>query len=232
MTCKKTLIVVRNVVMLFAAAMIIILLSVNAIVCGTTRERIVSVERAALLSEEFDCILVLGAGVKADGSPSNMLEDRLTVGVELYFAEASDCLLMSGDHMQHDYNEVGVMKSYAEAAGVPGNRIFLDHAGLSTYESLWRAKEIYGVEKVLIATQRYHLHRALYIAKALGMEAYGVSADLRTYRDQGFLTLREVVARNKDFVFSLVKPAAQYLGEAVDLSGDGDATNENPLLSQ
>lgn len=134
--------------------------------------------------------------------------------------------------MRIDYNEVGVMKRHAVAAGVPSNVIFLDHAGLSTYESIWRAKELYGVKRVLIVTQEYHLYRALYVAEQMGLTAYGVSADLRPYRGQTVRELREVAARAKDLVFAQFKPLPTYLGEKVDLSGDGDATNENPLWEQ
>lgn len=210
----------------------LLLLTVNLIMYGTVKGRIVDVDNAAALAEDFDCILVLGAGVKADGTPSSMLEDRLEIGIELYFAGASDRLLMSGDHMQHNYDEVGAMKAHAIEAGVPSNVIFLDHAGLSTYESLWRAKELYGVERVLIVTQEYHLYRSLYVAQKLGMEAYGVSADLRPYRGQSLRELREIVARAKDFVYSYAKPAPTYLGDPVDLSGDGDSTNVNKLLDE
>lgn len=208
------------------------LLTVNLLMWLTVRNRIVDVDNAAALEEEFDCILVLGAGVKADGTPSSMLEDRLEIGIELYFAGASDRMLMSGDHMQHNYDEVTVMKQHAIEAGVPSNVIFLDHAGLSTYESIWRAKELYGVETVLIVTQEYHLYRALYLAQEMGMDAYGISADLRPYRTQTVRELREIVARVKDFAYSKWKPVPTYLGEPVDLRGDGDSTNENKLLEE
>lgn len=213
-------------------AVLLTVLTVNLLMWGTVKARIVDVDNAAALEEKFDCILILGAGVKADGTPSSMLEDRLEIGTELYFAGASERLLMSGDHMQHDYDEVGVMKRYAIEAGVPSSVVFLDHAGLSTYESMWRAKELYGVEKVLIVTQEYHLYRALYLAQEMGMDAYGISSDLRPYRAQTVRELREIVARVKDFVFVRIKPDPTYLGDPVDLSGDGDSTNENKLLGE
>lgn len=209
---------------------VVAVLVVNLTVWGTEEGKIITAEQAATLEEPFDCILVLGAGVWADGSPSPMLQDRLEVAMELYFSEVSDRLLMSGDHMQHDYNEVGVMKQYAVSAGVPSEVIFLDHAGLSTYESVWRAKEIYEAERILIVTQEYHLYRALYIADALGMEAYGVAADLRPYKNQTGRDVREWVARVKDFAYAHIQPKSTYLGDSVDLRGNGDATNDNPLF--
>lgn len=216
----------------FLLLMLLLLLFVNLLIYGSVKNRILDVDNAAALEGSFDCILVLGAGVKADGTPSSMLEDRLEISIELYFADASDRLLMSGDHMQSDYDEVGAMKRHATDAGVPSNAVFLDHAGLSTYESMWRAKELYGAENVLIVTQEYHLYRALYVAQELGMNAYGISADLRPYRGQIIRELREIVARAKDFVFAKWKPEPTYLGDPVDLAGDGDSTNVNKLLDE
>ena len=210
--------------------LVLFVISLNIVVWLRTRTHIVDVEQAADWEGEFDCILVLGAGVKANGEPSHMLEDRLKVGVRLYEIGASPRLLMSGDHMRVDYDEVGAMKHYAVEAGVPSNVIFLDHAGLSTYESMWRAKEIFGAKKILIVTQGYHLYRAIYIAEALGMEAHGVAADLRPYRKIVLYKTREAAARVKDFFYVRSKPQPTYLGEAVDLSGDGDSTNVNKFL--
>lgn len=227
---KPFAVVIRVLAVIFVAVLLFVL-AVNLLVWSTVKNRIVDVDNA-IMDEEFDCILILGAGVRADGTPSSMLEDRLEIGIELYFAGASDRILMSGDHMQRDYDEVTVMKRHATDAGVPGKVIFLDHAGLSTYESIWRAKEIYGVDKVLIVTQEYHLYRALYTAKVLGMEAYGVSSDLRPYSKQTFREARELVARVKDFVFAHVKPEPTYIGDPIDLSGDGDSTNTNPFWSK
>ena len=212
-----------------ALVVVLIFLILNLFVVGSTRKQILSVEAASEMEQPFDCILVLGAGVWVGGTPSPMLEDRLLVAEKLYFAGASERLLMSGDHMEHDYDEVGVMKRHAVEAGISSRVIFLDHAGLSTYDSMWRAKEVYGAERVLIVTQTYHLYRAIYIAEQLGMTAYGVSADLRPYRKQLTRELREVAARSKDLVYAKLKLSATYQGDTVDLSGDGDTTNENPF---
>ncbi len=206
-------------------------LSLNLLVFAKTRDRILTTDEVVGLDKDFDCILVLGAGVR-NGEPSPMLADRLEIGVELYFADVCDTLLMSGDHMQADYDEVGAMKRYAIQAGVPSQCIFLDHAGLSTYESMWRAKNIYGARRVLIVTQEYHLLRAVYVAEQLGLEAYGVASDQRAYRGRLVREVREVAARVKDVFFTMTKPQPTYLGDRVDLAGDGDATNENPLLAK
>ena len=117
------------------------------------------------------------------------------------------------------------MKQYALNAGVPSADIFMDHAGFSTYESIYRARDIFEAKKIIIVTQKYHLHRALHIAKAFGLEAYGVSADLRSYGGQTFRDIREILARNKDFVTSIIQPKPTYLGETIPVWGDGNLTN-------
>jgi vancomycin permeability regulator SanA len=201
------------------------LLLANGHVKRSTADQILAPEQAAAL-EDVDCILVLGCLVKADGTPSDMLYDRISVGVTLYQNGTSQKLLMSGDHGQKEYDEVNTMKTCAIDAGVPSEDVFMDHAGFSTYESVFRAKEIFGAKKIVIVTQEYHLHRALYVANALGMEAYGVSADLRGYSGQTKRDVREILARIKDMGYSLFKPAPTYLGDPISLDQSGDITND------
>ena len=199
-------------------------LIVNAYVKSSVKDRIISCEEASVL--EADCIIILGAGVRDDGSPSHMLEDRLLRGIEVYEAGASTKILMSGDHGREEYDEVNTMKNFAILRGVDSENIFMDHAGFSTYESMYRAKEIFGVKKVVVITQGYHLYRALYIANSLGLDAYGVSADLRTYRGQEYFNFREAIARIKDFFTVIVRPEPTYLGESIPIVGNGDITND------
>ena len=200
-------------------------LGINGYVVLRTQGQIISVQEAAKL-EGVDCILVLGCRVYEDGTPSHMLEDRLRRSVELYEAGAAPKLLMSGDHGQLEYDEVNAMKRYAVEAGIASSDVFMDHAGFSTYESLYRAKAIFGAKKVIIVTQQYHLHRALYIARRLGLEAWGVASDYRGYAGQILRDVREILARNKDFVTGIFLPEPTYLGEEIPLTGDGDVTND------
>ncbi|MBQ2805615.1 MAG: YdcF family protein [Clostridia bacterium] len=221
----KILLIAVCCVLIFAILGSSAVLIANAFVKGSTAPGILSPEEAAEL-EDVDCIIVLGCLVKADGTPSDMLADRISVGVSLYQNGTSPKLLMSGDHGQKEYDEVNTMKSCAIEAGVPSEDIFMDHAGFSTYESIYRAKEIFGADKIVIVTQEYHLHRALYVANALGIEAYGVSADLRSYAGQTKRDLREVLARIKDMAYALFKPLPTYLGDPISLDGSGDVTND------
>ena len=151
---------------------------VNVIVKRTTESRIVTAEEfrerdhvmGRLQDFGADCILVLGAGVREGGRPSLMLSDRLNTSISLYEADVCDRMLMSGDHGRIEYDEVNVMKDIAVEAGIPSEHIFMDHAGFSTYDSLYRARHIFQAKRVIIVTQQYHLYRALYIARSLGIE--------------------------------------------------------------
>ena len=201
------------------------LLGVNGYVKAVAKDAILLEEQAAELAD-VDCIIVLGCKVWEDGRPSHMLQDRLERAISLYRLGAAPKLLMSGDHGTQEYDEVNAMKQYAIDAGIPSEHIFMDHAGFSTYETVYRAKEIFGAEKVVIVTQQYHLYRALYIAEKLDVEAYGVASDYRTYAGQTMRDLREILARCKDFVTTILKPQPTYLGEAITVSGDGNITND------
>lgn len=205
---------------------VICLLGINAYVKSSASEKILTIEEAAKL-EDVDCILVLGCYVTPSGSPSDMLSDRLTQGIALYKAGAAPKILMSGDHGQTNYNEVAAMKKTAITCGVPSSDIFMDHAGFSTYESIYRAKEIFGAKKILIVTQEYHLYRALHLAKELDVTAYGISADLHSYWGQSKRDAREILARAKDFFYGIFKPDPTYLGSLISIKGDGDVTNDD-----
>lgn len=135
-------------------------------------------------------------------------------------------MLMSGDHGRKEYDEVNVMKQFAIDRNIASEHIFMDHAGFSTYESLYRAKYIFKADKIIIVTQKYHLYRALYIADKLGIKAYGVASDPRKYAGQRSRDLREVLARGKDFVYLILKPEPTYLGKTIAISGNGDLTND------
>ena len=198
---------------------------INRTVVKSAEDRILSPQEAAEL-EGVDCILVLGCLVKDNGAPSDMLSDRLRRGVELYDMGASGKLLMSGDHGREGYDEVSAMKRYALNAGVASADVFMDHAGFSTYESLYRARDVFCAKKIIIVTQEYHLYRALYIAEKLGLEAYGVHADYRGYTGQRSRDIREVLARVKDFGTSIFQPEPTYLGETIPVWGDGKVTND------
>lgn len=197
---------------------------INAYVKYSTKKYIIS-NRDYQKIGKVDCVIVLGAGIWGD-EPSPMLKDRIMTAVELYQEGVVSKIIMSGDHGRENYDEVKVMKRYAIENGVPSEDIFMDHAGFSTYESIYRAKEIFQAKKVIIVTQEYHLYRALYIASHLGLEAYGMPADKRSYSGQTYRELREILARNKDFIQCIFQPKPKYLGDIIPVSGDGNITND------
>jgi len=211
-------------IIILVIAVFLVFIIINSYVKSSTENLIISKDEA--LNINPDCIIVLGAGVRSDGTPSPMLQDRLITGIELYENGVSDRILMSGDHTKKGYDEVNIMKSYALNMGIPSEHVFMDHAGISTYDSIYRAKEIFQAERIVIVTQEYHLYRALYIAESLGVEAYGVSADVRIYAGQEVRELREKAARVKDFFKAALKPSSKIGGEAIPVSGNGDVTND------
>lgn len=200
-------------------------LLVNNYVISSTKNQLVTSNAAAEIND-IDCIIVLGCQVKENGKPSAMLKDRLDRAVELYKLGVAPKILMSGDHGRTNYNEVKAMKEYAVSHGVPSSDIFMDHAGFSTYETVYRAKEIFKCKKAVIVTQEYHIYRALFIANALDIEMYGVSSDYHTYRGQFMRDFREILARNKDFLTTIFKPEPTFLGDEIPISANGDITND------
>lgn len=177
---------------------------------------------------ESDAILVLGAYVSPDGLVSRVLEERLKVGYELYKQGKANRIIVSGDHSRKDYDEVNAMKKYYLDRQIPGEQIFMDHAGFTTYESMYRAKDIFGVEKVIVVTQKFHLPRAVFIARELGMEAYGVEAETGLYNQFVILknNVRESFARCKAFVVVAIKPKPTFLGDVIPVTGSGKATDD------
>ncbi len=155
-----------------------------------------------------------------------MLADRVETGLEAYFAGLAPVLLMSGDHGSEGYDEVGCMLGLAVEATVPVEDVFLDHAGFSTYESVLRAKEVFGVRSMVIVTQGYHLPRALYMAEKLGIDAVGIAADRRSYAGQFMRDIRETIARGKDMLGVWIGVEPTFLGDKISLDGDGRVTQE------
>ncbi len=196
----------------------IFVVGVNAYIKDKGDDTIITSEDSEKL-EDVDCIIVLGCLVMEDGTPSNILKDRLKTSVNLYKNGVAPKIIMSGDHSSEQYNEVASMKNYAVNAGVPSEDVFMDHAGFSTYETMYRAKEVFNAKKVVIVTQEYHLYRSVYIAEKLGMEAYGVASEYQLDET------REVLARCKDFMTTIIKPRPANLGATYSIKANGNMTN-------
>jgi SanA protein len=171
-----------------------------------------------------DCAVVLGAGLRDDGSPSDVLRDRLDESLALYRAGRVGRIIVSGDHRTAAYDEPNAMRAYLEANGVPAELIFMDHAGLDTYSSMWRARHVFGATRIVVVTQEFHLARAVWCARALGMKAEGSAADRHVYRGIAWLQVREVISRTKAVVDVTVGRTPHHDGPPIDLAGDGRAT--------
>ena len=222
---KRILLVCLVAAVILGVLAVALLLGINSWVKSSVRDYVLTEEQAAQLTD-MDCILVLGCKVGADGTLSHMLEDRLRQGVALYDLGAAPNLLMSGDHGTAEYDEVDAMKRYAVDAGIASQDVFMDHAGFSTYESVYRAKEVFQARRVIIVTQEYHLYRALMVAREMGLEAYGVAVNYRTYVGQTARDIREILARVKDFGMTIFWPEPTYLGDVIPISGNGELTHD------
>ena len=200
----------------------ILALVTNIVIIHGAKDHIVESPEEAPRAQ---CAIVLGARVTRDGTPFPMLTDRLATGVRLYELGKVDKLLLSGDHGQKSYDEVNAMLDYVLARGVPAEDIFTDHAGFDTYDTMYRARDVFLVESAIVVTQGYHLSRAVYIAKTLGLDAVGVGADLQTYKHPLRNETREVFARVKAVIQLHVTHATpKYLGPTIPITGDGRAT--------
>ena len=182
------------------ALVLIFLLTINFIVVFGAG-KITEGNKDYLIDKKYDAIVVLGAGLRKDGTPSNMLQDRLSGAIELYKKGVAPKIIVSGDCSGDDYDEVSAMKKYCVDNGVPDGDIIRDDAGFSTYETMDNVVNEMGYKNIIVVTQKYHVYRSVYLARRMGAEADGFSTD---YRDYIFFAqlkrdIREIVARVKDF---------------------------------
>ena len=201
---------------------VIITLFINLYMILSVNKQIINEEQ---VDKEYDAILILGCRVNGD-SPSLMLVKRLDKGIDIY-NKIHKKIIISGDNTRNDYDEVNVMGEYLLNSNVLAEDIVKDYAGINTYDSLYRLKEIFGVKKVIIITQKYHMYRALYIANNLDIEAIGVVADDIPQR---FVMLkneiREIFSRDKNFFKVIFKPKSKILGEKIDIYNNISLINE------
>ena len=202
-TYKKILLVLGVILLtVFVYAM-----GINYYVKYTVMDRIKDTDEI----KDVDTIIVLGAKVYDDGRLSLMLKDRLDKTIEVYNKLDIKKVIVSGDSEHKDYDETTKMKEYLINNGIPEESIVVDIYGLSTYDSIYRLKNVYDVNKTIIITQKYHLYRALYIANSLGIDVYGIPSGGEDYFGQTARELREILARNKDFLTSLFNVESSYL---------------------
>jgi SanA protein len=178
---------------------------------------------------EAPVAIVLGASVKTDGMPSHALEDRLQQALDLYRMHKVSKILLSGDHGRPEYDETNTMRRWLLERGLPPESLFCDHAGFTTYDTMARARRIFGVERAIVVTQRFHLPRALYTAAAVGLQAEGAGCDQRTYAKGLWFEVREIGARTKAFLEAgLLELDPRVLGPAIPITGDGRTSWDEP----
>jgi vancomycin permeability regulator SanA len=187
-------------VYLLSAALLFVLAvgAVNAVVIGTTTGNI----RDFSAEEGYTVAVVFGAKVHEGGTLSHMLSDRMDAAIELYRSGKVQKILVSGDG-RGQWSETKYMRLYAVANGVAAKDVIEDGEGYSTIETVTRAKEVFGIEKCVLVTQKYHLYRAIYASESLGMDVVGVNSDPRTYYGQLYRDIREILARVKDFAICI-----------------------------
>ena len=224
---KKYIKVLKKMMVTFICILVIILCGALVIINNVQAKGEKRIVTKDTLPEKVDAIIVLGAGVREDGTPSDILTDRLSTSLDILNMGVEGKLLLSGDHGREGYNEVGTMKDYIlKNSDIKEKDIFLDHAGFSTYDSIYRAKDIFKVESAIIVTNEYHLPRALYLAEKLGIDAYGYTSDKREYYYMDAYKKREKIAQLKDFLFvNVLKPEPKFLGDSIPVNtSDGRDT--------
>jgi vancomycin permeability regulator SanA len=207
-----------RIVIILILVLALAMTSINLYMLNYASKYIISAEKASRLSE-IDCIVVLGAGI-SNGRPSPILAERLDTGEDLFNKGVSKLLLLTGDNGSEHYNEVAAMRRYFlenENSKIKEENIYLDYAGFSTYDSMYRLREVFDAKNPVVVTQKYHLSRAIYIARNRGLNAVGVAPEDENYtgtKDQ----IREFIARFLIFFVVLSNKEPKYLGEKVPLT--------------
>jgi len=176
--------------------------------------------------EPIEVGMVLWASVQSNGTPSNILQDRLNAAAIFYKQEKVQKILVSWDNSTDQYNEPVAMQKYLIALWIPKDDIYLDYAGFDTYDSLYRARDIFNIQELVIFTQGFHLHRAIYIAKRLDMQVVWVTTDLNKYRNSNRNSIREIFARVKAFLeVEILRSKPTYLWDSIEIVSDEKIEN-------
>lgn len=208
---------VVKIVVRVSIIVVIAFVVINTYIINSTKSQIFAIQDNVTARQTA---LLLGARVYDDGRLSHVMEDRALTAIQLYQSGKVDKILISGDHGTSGYDEVNTIKDYLINQNVPQENIFTDHAGFDTYDSIYRARDIFEVDSMIIVTQKFHLPRAVYIANSLGVKSIGVVADRREYRDKERNQIRESVARIKAFLNVILKAEPKFLGNKIPITGD------------
>lgn len=193
-------------ILIFCLIMVLIVLEILVVMNRYGQKYILEMKDLPI---NCDTVIVLGAGIRPDGNPCDILVDRLDTGAKVYVRRISKTILLTGENSGEDYNELKVMRNwimnkYTEV-NVREQDLLIDNCGFCTFDSMYRAKSVFDIESAIISTNRYHLPRAIYIARKLGIDAYGIASDMREYDRMKEYKMREVLAQIKDFFLCLIK---------------------------
>ena len=214
----------KIIVAVFIVAVAVVVIP-NVVEFATQQSNVKPSDEIASSRKTYDCILVLGASMLPNGQPSTVLKDRLDIAVNLYRKGVAPKIVMSGDDSRAlSYDEVTNMKKYAVEQGIPSEDIFCDHAGINTYDSMYRARYVFNVESMVVVTQTYHQYRALFDASSFGIDCVGAPSDLNSYEKKLIFEIREKGARVSDMRKVIMRENATHLSEPVSLQQSGDVT--------
>jgi SanA protein len=203
-------------------ALVLLVVASNAYIVLSTRG-----EATSVISRlpHAQAAIVPGAQVNPDGTMSSMLADRVHRTAELWRAGKVDRILVSGDHGSWGYDEPDTMRAALMRAGVPGRDIFTDHAGFNTRATMVRAQRIFEVQSAILVTQGFHMDRALFLAKAAGIEVHGLTSDLHGYGQKKLQSdVREIFARVKAVGDTTIDTGGVMGGPQIPITGDGRAS--------
>ncbi|APG61343.1 hypothetical protein LPB144_01435 [Christiangramia salexigens] len=187
----------KKIILFFVIGLVLIIFLVLGVEAIFKRETADLIYRETSTLPEANTVIILGASVHADGKLSPILKDRVDTAIRLFEAGKVKNFLVTGDHRSDDYNEVAAMVNYLEKKGIADSLITADHAGLDTYDSMYRAGKLFGVDNAVVVTQAFHLPRTLYIASKLNLDYTGFTADQRAYTTEYRLKQREKLANFK-----------------------------------
>lgn len=204
------------ILLLVSSALVISVLATNTIIHFASKSYIY---KNIADAPEAQTVLIPGAAILLDGSLSPIFIDRVDMAINIYKTGKASKILVSGDNSTVSHNEVNPVRLYLMSKGIPDKDIFLDHAGFDTYSSMYRARNIFGVSSILISTQSFHMPRAVFIARRLGIKAYGVNADVGHILFRNYV--REVFADEKAMLDLVFHRKPKYLGEKIPITGDG-----------
>ncbi len=170
--------------------------------------------------------IIFGAGINGD-QPSKYLKDRLDAGILLYKFKKINKILLSGDNGNDQHDELTVMKKYCFVHGVDTTKIYIDYAGFDSYSTMYRAKNIFKIDRAILVSQKYHLNRAVFLGNKLGVKSIGFSANVGEYKGYKYVCFREYFSTFKSVIDVIRNRKPKFLGNEINISGTCNYTKDD-----